>query len=70
MEDYLKIAFEQIHQGMTMLRLKVESIDDPELMALMGKADVALFKELRHLRLKLGVPYYDDDDPDDEIGGA
>jgi hypothetical protein len=55
---------------MTMLRLRVESTDDPELMALMGRADVALFKELRHLRLKLGVPYYDDDDPDDEIGGA
>ena len=65
MNDYLTIAFNLVHEGMSMLRLRVEATDDPELMALMGKADVALFKELRHLRQRLDVPYFGPEDDDD-----
>lgn len=57
MTEHLIEAFDLIHNGLRMIRLHCEHSDDPDLCAAMGRADVALLKEVGYLRKKLGIPY-------------
>jgi hypothetical protein len=46
---------------MGMIRRACEGTEDQEIIDAIGACDVALLKPLRALRLKLGVPYFEDD---------
>ena len=67
MDNNLTEAFDLIHTGLRMIRLQVESTEDAVLWAALGRAEVALLKPVRALRLRLGVPY--DDELDNLNGG-